>query len=277
MTAAVMFCQMGGGELDGPERVAVLGRTFEYIDAKLCDVIYVFGVREQRDNKTFDYLVLLFLDGSHLCQCRTLQTLGLLCRHLWAAMLHSPKFRFHVGLLHEHWLTETARGTPQQDWPDAAAPRWIVADRHAATAGAMEGFEAAAGDDGSAGGWKAFVGSSQTVQTVLLDLKEKGPTAQDRQVLYADVTKKLGQAASILSDSVSPAVAVALVDQFLATVSAQAGGAAATRTGGRVAPYVANPGTVRLPARTSNKRRRGAAEKYTRAGSKRAATSGAST
>ena len=141
----------------------------------------------------------------------------------------------------------------------------------------MEGFEAAAGDDGSAGVWEAFVGSSQTVQTVLLDLKEKGPTAQDRQVLYADVTKKLGQAASILSDSVSPAVAVALVDQFLATVSAQAGGAAATRTGGRVAPYVANPGTVRLSARTSNKRRRGAAEKYTRAGSRRAATSGAST
>ncbi|CAM9522472.1 unnamed protein product [Pylaiella littoralis] len=70
---------------------------------------------EQRDNKTFDYLVLLFSDGSHLCQCRTLQTLGLLCRHLWGAMLHSPDFRFHVGLLHEHRLTETARGTPQQE------------------------------------------------------------------------------------------------------------------------------------------------------------------
>ena len=192
-------------------------------------------------------------------------------------MLHSPKFRFHVGLLHEHWLTETARGTPQRDWPDAATPRWIVADRHAATAGALEGFEGAAGDDGFAGGWKAFVGSSLTVQTVLLDLKEKRPTAQDRQVFYADVTKKHGQAASILSDSVSPAVAVALVDQFLATVSAQAGGAAATRTGGWGAPYVANPGTVRLPARTSNKIRRGAAETYTRAGSKRAATSGSST
>ena len=189
-------------------------------------------------------------------------------------MLHSPKFRFHVGLLHEHWLTKTARGTPQRDWPDASTPRWIVADRHAATAGAMEGFEGAAGDDGFAGGWKAFVGSSQTVQTVLLDLKEKRPTAQDRQVVYADVTKKHGQAASILSDSVSPAVAVALVDQFLATVSAQAGGAAATRTGGSLRRQ---PRHCRLPARTSNKRRRGAAEKYTRAGSKRAATSGSST
>lgn len=35
-------------------------------------------------------------------------------------------------------------------------------------------------------------GSSKTVQTVLLDLEEKGPTAQDKKVLYADVAKKLG-------------------------------------------------------------------------------------
>lgn len=123
MVAAVLFCQMGGGEVDGPERAAALQRSFEYIGNKLCDVSYVFGIQEHRDKKTFDYLVLLFADGSHLCQCRTLQTLGLLCRHVWAAMLHSPRFRFHIGLLHEHWLTETARGTPQKDWPDAAAPR----------------------------------------------------------------------------------------------------------------------------------------------------------
>ncbi|CAB1109534.1 unnamed protein product [Ectocarpus sp. CCAP 1310/34] len=38
MTAAIMFCQMGGGEVDGPERAAALGRTFEYIEDKLCDV-----------------------------------------------------------------------------------------------------------------------------------------------------------------------------------------------------------------------------------------------
>ncbi|CAB1120055.1 unnamed protein product [Ectocarpus sp. CCAP 1310/34] len=140
MTAAIMFCQMGGGEVDGPERAAALGHTFEYIEGKLCDVIYVFGIHEQRDGKGFDYLVLLFSDGSHLCQCLTLQTLGLFCRHVWAAMMHSPRFtfqiglpfRFHVGLLHEHWLTEKARGTPQQDWPDVARPRWVVSNRHAA-------------------------------------------------------------------------------------------------------------------------------------------------
>ncbi|CAB1104701.1 unnamed protein product [Ectocarpus sp. CCAP 1310/34] len=73
MTAAIMFCQMGGGEVDGPERAAALGRTFEYIEGKLCDVINVFGIHEQRDGKAFDYLVLLFSDGSHLCQCRTMR------------------------------------------------------------------------------------------------------------------------------------------------------------------------------------------------------------
>lgn len=105
---------------------------------------------------------------------------------------------------------------------------------------------------------------------VLLGLKEKGPTVQDRQVLYADVTNKLGQAGSILSDSYSPAVAMALADEFLATVSARAGGARAKRTGTRAAPF--HPGTARLPARASNKRRRGAPEQLTRGGSKRAAT-----
>ncbi|CAB1116228.1 unnamed protein product [Ectocarpus sp. CCAP 1310/34] len=118
-----------------------------------------------------------------------------------------------------------------------------------------------------AGRWKSFVGSSQTVQTVLLDLKEKGPTDQDRQVLYADVTKKLGQAASILSDRFSPTVAVALVDQFMTMVNMQAGRVRTTTTGGRgAALFMANPGTLRLPARTSNERRPGAAERYTKRG-----------
>ena len=61
-----------------------------------------------------------------------------------------------------------------------------------------------------------------TVQAVLLELKEKGPTVQDRQVLYADVSKWLGQAASILSDSTPPSVALALAESFLASVSSQA-------------------------------------------------------
>ena len=77
-------------------------------------------------------------------------------------------------------------------------------------AGTTEGFEAAASETGVGMGWKAFVGSSQTVQTVLLELKEKGSTVQDRRVLYADVSKRLGQAGSILSGSMPPSPALAL-------------------------------------------------------------------
>ena len=82
-----------------------------------------------------------------------------------------------------------------------------MADRRAGAAGTTEGFEAAASETGVGGGWKAFVRSSQTVQTILLELKEKGPAVQDRRVLYADVSKRPGQAASILSDSMPPAIA----------------------------------------------------------------------
>ena len=38
-----------------------------------------------------------------------------------------------------------------------------------------EGFEAAALEIGVGGGWRAFVGSSQTVQTILFESKGKGP------------------------------------------------------------------------------------------------------
>ena len=146
-----------------------------------------------------------------------------------------------------------------------------MANRHAAP-GTVGGFEWPALDHSAGGGWKALVGSSQTVQTVLLDLKQKGHTEQDKQVVYADVSKRLGQAASILSDSLPPAVALALTEAFLASVSSQA--KAHNAVEGPMATYVANPATVRVPARASNKRKRGAAEKGTRAASKRAATSG---
>ena len=42
MVAAIMHCQLGGEEVDGPEHAAALKRTFEYIEDKLCDDILVF-------------------------------------------------------------------------------------------------------------------------------------------------------------------------------------------------------------------------------------------
>ena len=40
---------------------------------------------------------------------RTLQILGLCCRHFWMAMRLSCKFRFHIGMLNQHWLVERGR------------------------------------------------------------------------------------------------------------------------------------------------------------------------
>ena len=76
MVAAIIHCQLKGGEVDGPERAAALKRTFEYIENKLCDVTLVFGVHEEPNSQSYDYLVLLFSDGR--CQCRTLQVQGLI-------------------------------------------------------------------------------------------------------------------------------------------------------------------------------------------------------
>lgn len=41
------------------------------------------------------------------------------------------------------------------------------------------------------GRWKAFVGSNQTVQTVLLALKKEDPTMQDEHVPYVGLSKTL--------------------------------------------------------------------------------------
>ena len=191
-------------------------------------------------------------------------------------MIHSRRFRFHVGLLHEHWLAEKARGTPEDEWPPAATPKRIAADHHGGAAAGTDGFQGTAASS-VGGGWKAFVGSSQTVQTVLLDLRQKGPTEQDKQVLYADVSKTLALTCSILSDSFSPDAAKALVNDFYASACTQAQAQTGVGGVGGLTAFVGNPDTVRLPPRAGNSRKRGAAEgRGTRAGSKKTDPSGSS-
>lgn len=44
-----------------------------------------------------------------------------------------------------------------------------------------------------------------TIQTVILELKEKGPTAvQGHRVLHADISKALTEANGLLADSIPP-------------------------------------------------------------------------
>ena len=52
MCAAILYYQLGGKEIDGPERAEALKRTFENIAEKLCDVVFVFQVCESRGSHT---------------------------------------------------------------------------------------------------------------------------------------------------------------------------------------------------------------------------------
>ena len=127
--AASLFCGGSGNHLvDGPDSTEALGKL-EYLGDMVVDVETVACIVENRGGTDMRYLVLAMKGGSHLCSCRTLQTLGLCCRHFWMAMCLSRAFRFHIGILHKHWLSEQGC-KPMDDWPIASRPRWSVALKH---------------------------------------------------------------------------------------------------------------------------------------------------
>ena len=79
--AAALFCAGNDSAvLDGPDRTEALGKL-EFIGDLVADVDTVAVIVENRSGKNMPYVVLAMNDGSHLCSCRTLQTLGLCCRH----------------------------------------------------------------------------------------------------------------------------------------------------------------------------------------------------
>ena len=86
MRAATLFCASSDNAvLDGPDRTEALVKL-EFIGDLVVDVDTVAAIVENRSGKNMPYVVLAMNDGSHLCSCRTLQTLGLCCRHFWMAM-----------------------------------------------------------------------------------------------------------------------------------------------------------------------------------------------
>ncbi|CAN0460990.1 unnamed protein product [Ascophyllum nodosum] len=124
-----MFCSSpSNAVLEGPARAEALSR-FEYIGMMVVDVETVALIVENHDGTDKQYVVLGMKDGGHLCSCRTLQELGLCCRHFWEAMRLSRKYKFHVGILNQHWLAEQAR-KPTSEWPEGAKPIWTVAKNH---------------------------------------------------------------------------------------------------------------------------------------------------
>ena len=109
MGAAALFCAGNDNAvLDGPDRTEALGKL-DFIGNLVVDVDTVAVIVENRSGKNMAYVLLTMNDGSHLCSCRTLQILGLCCHRFWMAMRLSCKFRFHIGILSQHWLMEQGR------------------------------------------------------------------------------------------------------------------------------------------------------------------------
>jgi len=120
MEAAAIFC---GADrvLEGEERSEALGKL-EFLGELVVSVETVALIMESRDGRVMRYIVCSMADGSHICSCRTLQELGLCCRHFWQAMRLSPKFKFNVGILNRHWLTE--HGLRELEaWPPECKPQ----------------------------------------------------------------------------------------------------------------------------------------------------------
>ena len=188
MGAAALFCAGNDNAvLDGPDDTEALGKL-EFIGDLVVDVNTVAAIVENRSGKNMPYVVLAMNDGSHLCSCRTLQILGLCCRHFRMAMRLSCKFRFHIGILNQHWLVEQERRT-MTDWPVTVAPKWAISRNHVATVEEDAIRDAPVGlTGGQAGRWQASTGTT-TIESSLVDLKEKGATPQDIRFLYVDCTK----------------------------------------------------------------------------------------
>ena len=250
MGAAALFCASNDNAvLDGPDRTGALCKL-EFIGDMVVDVDTVAVIVENRSGKNVPYVVLAMNDGSHLCSCRTLQILGLCCRHFCMAMRLSCKFRFHIGILNQHWLVGEG-GRPMTDWPATVAPKWAITRNHAATVeedAIREALVVPTG--GQVGRWQAITDTT-TIESHLVDLKEKGATPQDRRVLYVDCTKRTTVALGVKVETIEPDH---LLNHLVTSFVAQVEQAASVGSGVGIA--VGNPDVVRLPASTRSTGRR---------------------
>ena len=222
---------------------------------------------ENRSGKNMPYVVLAMNDGSNLCSCRTLQILGLCCHHFWMAMRLSCKFRFHIGILNKHWLVKQGL----RPMTATIAPKWGIARNHAATVEEDAIREAPVVPTGNqAGTWQATTDTT-TVESSLVDLKEKAATPQDRRVLYVDCIKRTTAALGVEVETIEPDH---LLNHLVASLVAQVGRAASV--GSRVGIAVGNPGVVWLPAssRSTGRRQVGSHERFSEAGSRAHAQTG---
>ena len=218
------------------------------------------------------YVVLAMNDSSHLCSCSTLQILGLCCRHFWMAMYLSCKFRFNIGILNQDWLLEQWQ-RPMTDWPATVAPKWAIARNHDATVEEDAIREApVVPTGGQAGMWQTITDTTTIESSLLVDLKEKGATPQDRRFLYVDCIKRTTAALGVGVETIEPDH---LLNHLVTSFVAQAGRAASVGSGAGIA--VGNPDAVRLPTssrRSTGRRQVGSHERFSEAGSRAHAQTG---
>ena len=183
----------------------------------------------------------------------------------------SCKFRFHIGILNQHWLVEQGR-RPMTDWPATVAPKWAIERNHTATVKEDVIREApVVPTGGQAGRWQAITDTT-TIESSLVDLKEKVATPQDRRFLYVDCMKRTTAALGVGVETVEPDHHLLnhLVTSFVAQVEL------AASVGSRAGIAVGNPDVVRLPAssRSTGRRQVGSHERFSEAGSRAHAQTG---
>eukprot|EP00904_Undaria_pinnatifida_P011614 jgi/Undpi1/7583/HiC_scaffold_23.g10056.m1 len=182
MDAAAIFCGGGNKVLEGAERFSALGKL-EFLGDLMVSVETVAVVFESRQGREMQYIVCSMEDGSHVCSCRTLQELGLCCRHFWQAMRLTPKFKFHVGILNRHWLTENGL-REQEAWPPECKPQWMVARNHA---GASDENQVRAPTVAMVDTWQAIpaIPENATIECTLQRRDaQTGQSSQERRLLY---------------------------------------------------------------------------------------------
>ena len=183
----------------------------------------------------------------------------------------SCRFGFHIGILNQHWLVKQGRRS-MTDWPATIAPKWAIARNHAATEEEDVIRKApVVPTGGQAGRWQAITDTT-TIESSLVDLKEKEATPQDRRFLYVDCIKRTTAALSVGVETIEPDHHLLnhLVMSFVEQVERVAS------VGSRAGIAVGNPDVVRLPAssRSTGRRQFGSHERNSEAGSRAHAQTG---
>ena len=253
MDAAAIFCGGGNKVLEGAERFSALGKL-EFLGDLMVSVETVAVVVESRQGREMQYIVCSMEDGSHVCSCRTLQELGLCCRHFWQAMRLTPKFKFHVGILNRHWLTENGL-RELEAWPPECKPQWMVARNHA---GASNENQVRAPTVAMVDTWQAIpaIPENATIECTLQRRDaQTGQSSQERRLLYVEMLKRTSAAVSSGVQLVPPDTLRAIVQTFESSLNA------AARISSGEGAVVGNPQAVRQPAaRSQGSRQRSSIE-----------------